>query len=241
MNMLRLYNDNLYPCKLSYLYDFKCNNRIFLDKNYKQCKKVSQLMSIEIIKQEFNHIINPATSKSLISESRLVAIEQEGDFFVIRYKRDGITPLDKRQIEQQISSRLVDKIDIEKLKIYTISDRSKDVFNSLQSKLKNEQTESKPVDTKSSADTSAANIKVGHGQAMNKKPVQGVKNLIAIGSGKGGVGKSTFSANLAKALVNAGKKVGLIDADIYGPSLPMLMGKRNEKPMSNTNKKIIPL
>jgi ATP-binding protein involved in chromosome partitioning len=63
--------------------------------------------------------------------------------------------------------------------------------------------------------------------------------LIAIGSGKGGVGKSTVSANLAIALAKAGKKVGLIDADVYGPSQPTLLGT-HEKPTAE-NEKLIPV
>ena len=54
------------------------------------------------------------------------------------------------------------------------------------------------------------------------------RTLIAIGSGKGGVGKSTISANIAIALANAGKNVGLIDADVYGPSQPTLLGKHDK-------------
>jgi ATP-binding protein involved in chromosome partitioning len=57
-----------------------------------------------------------------------------------------------------------------------------------------------------------------------KKPIDGVKNIIAIGSGKGGVGKSTVTVNLAVALAHVGAKVGLMDADIYGPNIPLMMG-----------------
>lgn len=59
-----------------------------------------------------------------------------------------------------------------------------------------------------------------------KLPIAGVRNLIAIGSGKGGVGKTTVSVNLAIALASMGYKTGLLDADVYGPNVPLMMGTR---------------
>src|SRR5689334_21244182 len=66
---------------------------------------------------------------------------------------------------------------------------------------------------------------------MPKVPIQGVKNLIAVGSGKGGVGKTTVSVNLAVGLASLGYKAGLMDADVYGPNVPLMMGI-NRTPMA---------
>jgi ATP-binding protein involved in chromosome partitioning len=83
----------------------------------------------------------------------------------------------------------------------------------------------------------------GHGVPPPPKPkaLPGVDAVIAVASGKGGVGKSTIAANLAVALAKQGKRVGLMDADIYGPSAPILFGLQGQKPKLSPEEKIIPL
>ena len=67
-------------------------------------------------------------------------------------------------------------------------------------------------------------------QLFEKIPMDGVKHIIVIASGKGGVGKSTVAANLAIAFARNGLRTALVDADIYGPSIPKMFGLENERP-----------
>lgn len=90
--------------------------------------------------------------------------------------------------------------------------------------------------------TAPPSLKIGGHPKPQDGPTRpvGVQRILAIGSGKGGVGKSTVASNLAVALARAGRRVGLLDADIYGPSQPRMMGV-NKRPASPDGKTILPL
>lgn len=79
------------------------------------------------------------------------------------------------------------------------------------------------------------------GQQMpSPQPLPGVSNILAVGSGKGGVGKTTLSVNLAVALVKLGYKVGLLDGDVYGPNVPLMLGT-NQQPRATGMERIEPI
>jgi ATP-binding protein involved in chromosome partitioning len=87
--------------------------------------------------------------------------------------------------------------------------------------------------------TFSTRVRASGSGRTDAQPIKGVKNTVAVASGKGGVGKSTVAANLALALAQAGAKVGLLDADVYGPSIPLMFGT-NDKPQMRNNK-IVPI
>jgi ATP-binding protein involved in chromosome partitioning len=80
-----------------------------------------------------------------------------------------------------------------------------------------------------------------HAVQRQLSPIPGVKNIVAVASGKGGVGKSTVAANLALAWARQGAKVGVLDADIYGPSQPIMLGLAGQHPSAPDDKSMVPL
>jgi ATP-binding protein involved in chromosome partitioning len=84
-------------------------------------------------------------------------------------------------------------------------------------------------------------IQVSGGGKREPKRPRGILNYVAVASGKGGVGKSTVAVNLALALAAMGYDVGLVDTDIYGPSIPTMLGMKDQRPRVNEQRKIIPL
>ncbi|HEV2812448.1 MAG TPA: P-loop NTPase [Solirubrobacteraceae bacterium] len=86
----------------------------------------------------------------------------------------------------------------------------------------------------------ALQAKLGGGP-LPSGALAGVRNVICVGSGKGGVGKSTLTVNLGAALLGEGKKVGILDADVWGYSIPRMLGLGNDRPKVNAERKIVPL
>src|SRR5688500_8857318 len=83
-----------------------------------------------------------------------------------------------------------------------------------------------------------AKVRSASAPELGKTPLPGVKNVIAVGAGKGGVGKTTVAVNLALALAKCGSRVGLLDGDIYGPNVPIMLGLKTQ--LATDGKQIVP-
>jgi ATP-binding protein involved in chromosome partitioning len=177
---------------------------------------------------QLSEIVNPETGKSFTDEKRWLSINSAENKVTVTYNRDGIETKYKREIEESIVKSLSGNFDEDNIYVKTVSESS-----------------TPRSSTVATADNEKVNedakLSVGHGANTGKKRIPGVSNVIAVSSCKGGVGKSTLTVNLAASLTKLGKTVGIIDADIYGPSLPILLGQKGAKPQATENKKIKPL
>ncbi len=194
-------------------------------------------MSIEAkVTESLAAITYPGESVSLTDKGCVGEIEFEDGEVIVELNLSGLSREDRHSLEDAVVQSISALEGVEEVSLDVSSD---DV--------------SVP---KSAPPPSEPGITVthGHSSASAQKPTQeptvkpptsalaGVKNLIGIASGKGGVGKSTVAANLALALQAKGAKVGLCDIDIYGPSIPIQMGVVDAKPsVSTDHKKFVPV
>ena len=147
-----------------------------------------------------------------------------------------------------VSFGMVDDISINgdsleiKLKITTQQDDKKStVINEVEKKLKKTGAfKNIQVSIISGVPPAQGQVSPQSPQSQPTSPLEGIKHVIAVASGKGGVWKSTVAANLALSIRDAGHKVGLLDLDIYGPSMPIILGI-NQQPDLTQDKKLIPL
>ena len=146
-----------------------------------------------------------------------------------------------------ISFGVIKQIDVEEdrvkieLKFTTKNEDTKsqittDIRNAIEKKFQQVEV----IISESGSDQQQESTRPGGDPWAGLAPIPGIKNIIAVASGKGGVGKSTVSTNLAIALSEQGLKTGLMDSDIYGPSIHIMMGVE-ERPLVNESQKIIPI
>ena len=174
------------------------------------------------VKKKLKEIYNPLTNKDIISDNILKSVEIKNDVITLILEIDPSKLKTMDDLKNNVEKKIEELNEGKEIQVILTA------HNSL-----NENKNSKNDINKKNQNLNKGPIRV------NSKP-NGVKRVIAIASGKGGVGKSTVASNLAVALALTGKQVAILDADVYGPSQPKMLGI-SDKPSSPDGKTIIPL
>lgn len=205
-----------------------------------------------------NHHIHPSVVFELVQEmgqnlpshisaalgstdwsQRVPPVEVDGQKFKIRFFSDGLDLKAKVAIETAIRETVKGQFpEIEDIVVY-FERRDKTAAPASGRSGATQHSHSAEQQHQQHQQQKQSNNNTTNQAPTGRKAIPNVKHIIAVASGKGGVGKSTVSVNLTMALHNQGYKVGLLDADIYGPSLPIMFGL-NEDPTVNAQNKIVP-
>ncbi|MGM0587527.1 MAG: P-loop NTPase [Bacteroidota bacterium] len=179
------------------------------------------------VRTALTHVLHPQFEKDLIT---LDLIED----LVVQEKYVSFT-IDLPEKNEQLDQELIKRCE-EAVKKYVDQDAVTDISTAVNISKRRALEEAGFMESSGGGNNQQQNQ-----NGPKEKPIlPGVKNVIAVASGKGGVGKSTVAVNLAVALARSGAKVGLLDTDIYGPSVPTMMNS-HERPNITTQKQLVPL
>jgi ATP-binding protein involved in chromosome partitioning len=179
------------------------------------------------VRTALTHVLHPQFEKDLIT---LDLIED----LVVQEKYVSFT-IDLPEKNEQLDQELIKRCE-EAVKKYVDKDAVTDITTAVNISKRRALEEAGFLESSGSGN----NQQQAQDGPKEKPILPGVKNIIAVASGKGGVGKSTVAVNLAVALARSGAKVGLLDTDIYGPSVPTMMNS-HERPNITTKKQLVPL
>jgi ATP-binding protein involved in chromosome partitioning len=188
------------------------NYREYLSFNFVR-EPIMEKISVDAVKQQLESINYPGFNRDILSFGILEKIELDDLIIKVYFKFATHNEAVIDEIKKQTTEKLSKKFPQYQIQI---------------------------SQTSSLKTTAGPKVDPANDPWAGRMPIPGIKNIMAIASGKGGVGKSTVSTNLAIVLAREGLKIGLMDSDIYGPSIHIMMGIR-ERPMVNSEQKIIPI
>ena len=193
---------------------------------FKKTPKPSPINDAEDIKNLLGEFIDPVKGGNIITSGAIQSFSLNDGVFNIIFEAHAKDAPKYDELGEEIRAKLLPLKDINKVHVI-ITEHNPNVAQP--------QNPQSPLHKQPEASSGQTNAKF-----KSIRP-QNIGTIIAVASGKGGVGKSTIAFNIATGLARAGKKVGLLDADIYGPSVPTLMGEADRKADVTDDGKLIPI